>query len=324
MPKRKRTITKPSVTAGPLDDSTGQRSVFPQTVLASTRRDNEWEYDEGGEEKDPAEDDEIVGPSFIEDGAIYEEMEEDSAAASDLSGEDQDAQYLYDEASGHEWQEEPQTEAIAYLQSVRMEAESLPTLTYVDHLIPSGGPERIPKDADTRAKDTVPTQHNEQWKTQFLGYYVSLRETLANVPVPNFSQEELDSLLHINPNRRPTKSSEEDGLWRVKTIDRPSLPLLSMLDHPRIIHLLTHLRKKMSANIKENQCMWLVFLLAKLGDLGVLNGDEVDLLRRIGRKCLTVRPSLAEGEGKVVLSTIDFIICIIRDFYQQRDLEEGF
>jgi hypothetical protein len=61
-------------------------------------------------------------------------------------------------------------------------------------------------------------------------------------------------------------------------------------------------------------------LLAKLGDPGVLNGEEVDLLRRIGRKCLNVRPELQEEGQEVLLSTVDMIVCIIKDHYQQRDL----
>ena len=69
--------------------------------------------------------------------------------------------------------------------------------------------------------------------------------------------------------------------------------------------------------------MWTVFLLARLGDLGVLYGEEVDLLRRIGRKCLSVRRDLQEGQDKeVVLGTVDMVVCIIREYYAQRDLEE--
>lgn len=71
--------------------------------------------------------------------------------------------------------------------------------------------------------------------------------------------------------------------------------------------------------------MWIVFLLARLGDPGVLNGEEVDLLRRVGRKCMNVRRELQEqdGEGReVVLGTTDMVVCIIREYYAQRDLEE--
>jgi hypothetical protein len=147
-----------------------------------------------------------------------------------------------------------------------------------------------------------------------------MRTTLASAPEPDLSQDELDSLLHIDPNKRPANSNQEDGLWRLKTMDKPSITLLSMLDHQRTIHLLTHLRKKMSVKIKEEQCIWFVMLLAKLGDPGVLNGEEVDLLRRIGRKCLNVRRELQEEGQEVLLSTVDMIVCIIKDYYQQRDL----
>ena len=76
----------------------------------------------------------------------------------------------------------------------------------------------------------------------------------------------------------------------------------------------------MSPKVKEEQCMWLVFLLARLGDPGVLSGEEMDLLRRIGRKCIGVRKE--EGGREVVLGTIDMVVCIITEYYAQRDLEE--
>ena len=95
-----------------------------------------------------------------------------------------------------------------------------------------------------------------------------------------------------------------------------------MLDHQRTIHLLTHVRKKMSANIKVEQCMWLVFLLGRLGDPGVLGGEDIDLLRRIGKKCIMVRDGLKEDGEERVLSTVDMVVCIIKHFYQQMDLEE--
>src|SRR5437762_4570748 len=162
--------------------------------------------------------------------------------------------------------------------------EGLPALTYITDDVHS--PKKLLMEI------TGPSESDNLWQSQFLQYYKSLRETFANTPEPNLSQGELDALLHIDPNNRPNTSNQEDRLWRLKTLDQPSVTLLSMLDHQRTIHLLTHLRKKMSTSIKVEQCMWLVFLLARLGDPGVLKGDEVDLLRKIGRKCLTVRMGL--------------------------------
>jgi Survival motor neuron (SMN) interacting protein 1 (SIP1) len=321
MPKRKRTgPIKPSVTAGPLSDTTGQRSVFPQLVPAA--RDSEWQYDQDEETADGVEEE------YPEDVAMdgWEDLLEEGM---------QDEEYEYDEGEVEEeeeekegededWDVEPQTEAIAYLFSVRNEAEGLPALTYVpantvtDPNTANGIPAATPSKP---SKPNPPSSERNPWEAQFLTYYTSLRESIATHTPPTLTQPELDDLLHINPSKRPTTSSEEDSLWRLKTLDPPSLTLLSMLDHQRIIHLLTHLRKKMSANVKPEQCMWLFFLLAALGDLGVLNGDEVDLLRRIGRKCLSVRGGL-EGEGEVVRGTIDMVVCVIREFYGQRDVEE--
>jgi Survival motor neuron (SMN) interacting protein 1 (SIP1) len=330
MPKRKLSkIPKVNVTAGPLNESTGQRSAFPQVVSSSAQRDNEWEYEENNYYNESEEGQEFNGEAIddqfdmsIED---YNDPEDeiDEMQGGVVDGED--ASEIDEEGVGdeEEWEAEPQTVAISYLESVRTEAEALPSLTYVDHLSTSNDTQQVNGISEDKPK-TYPAHRDPEWKAGFLKYYMALRETLATAPEPNLSQDELDVLLHINPNKRPTQSFEEDALWRLKTLDRPSVTLLSMLDHQRVIHLLTHLRKKMSTNMRENQCMWLFFLLAKLEDGGVLNGDKIDLLRRIGRKCLTVRGTIEEGQGKVVLSTIDFVMCIIQDFYLQSDLEEGF
>ena len=306
MPKRKRGgPVKSKATAGPVNESTGQRSVFPEVVALSTR-DSEWRYDddEDGDDDDAEMDEdeeteELVGQTFTidmldtaEDGVEEEDDDdEEGELVEEVEIEEED-----------NWEVEPQTEAIAYLESVRSEASGLPSLTYVPQhhtQEPSQTNGTTPKSPSNEpAADNV---RDNLWRTQFLKYYTSLRETIATAPEPILSQDELDSLLNINPYYRPQTADQEDRLWRLKTLDQPSVVLLSMLDHQRTIHLLTHLRKKVSAVVKEEQCMWLVFLLARLGDLGVLSGAEVDLLRRIGRKCLSTRKNVEDGTGRVRL-----------------------
>lgn len=328
MPKRKRNgpIT-PGVTAGPVNESTGQRSVFPQLVSAR-ETDFEWQYGQdpeglaNGDDEQFLEDvdgdvdvngeyqyDDAMGDAVRDGEYQYEEEEEENEGEEEEQTDGDDG----------EWDVEPQTEAIAYLFQVRTEAETLPAMTYLPPQ-PTSGPDTSPSKTPQQSK--LPSNEANLWETQFLSYYTSLRKTISTHPQPTLTQPELDTLLHINPRSRPTTSTQEDALWRLKTLDPPSLTLLAMLDHQRIIHLLTHLRKKMSANVKKEQCMWLVFLLAALGDLGVLNGDEVDLLRRIAKKCGTVRLGMG-GEGDdVVLVTVKMVLCIIRRFYGQSDLED--
>jgi len=325
MPKRKRGGPgKAKATAGPVDESTGQRSVFPEVVAPSTR-DSEWRYDDSDDEDEVMDDDEenedFVGKTFTfnmldttEDGV--EEGEEEDEEGDIIEGEG-----IEDE---DDWEVEPQIEAIAYLESVRSEASVLPALTYVPQQPPpfsqmNGSTSKPPSN-----ESTPDNEADDLWRAQFLKYFVALRETIVSAPEPILSQDQLDSLLNINPKYRPQTPDQEDRLWRLKTLDQPTVLLLSMLDHQRTIHLLTHLRKKVSPVVKEEQCMWLVFLLARLGDLGVLSGAEVDLLRRIGRKCLGIRNSVEDGmaESKVVLGTVDMVVCIIKYYYQQRDLDE--
>ena len=318
MVKRKRSQqVKPSYTAGPLDEHTGQRSVFPELVTQS-KRDSEWGYDE--EEADDQDDggyeegnDDLTGQTFnLNDLDFAEDMEEE------VGEELEEEESMEEDMEDDEWEVEPQTDVLAYLHSVRAEAETLPSLSYVSQEAVLINGIDI-KDVDSSLSNRV---HEDAWRQQFLGYYKDLRTTIAEAPEPILSQDELDKLLHINPNRRPETSAQEDGLWRLKTLDQPSIALLSMLDHQRTIHLLTHLRKKMSAHVKAEQCMWLVFLLARLGDPGVLGGEEIDLLRRIGKKCIMVRDGLKEDGKETVLSTVDMVVCIIKHFYQQMDLEE--
>jgi hypothetical protein len=276
------------------------------------------------------EEDLLVGQTFSFDQLDFGE-EEDEQAAEEEEGEEEESSderlgAVIGEVEDDEWEVEPQTEALAYLQTVRNEAELLPALRYVPQEIHNAnginGVNGINGSKNPPEASAVTITKTNPWKTQLLQYYTTLRTTIANSETPNFTQDELDSLLHINPSKRPTTSSEEDSLWRLKTLDTPSIALLSMLDHQRTLHLLTHLRKKMSAKVKEEQCMWLVFLLARLGDPGVLSGEEIDLLRRIGRKCMSVRKE--EGGGReVVLGTIDMVVCIITDYYAQRDLAEA-
>ena len=323
MPKRKRGggPFKPKSTAGPVDESTGQRSVFPEVVPVSVR-DSEWRYDASdndASEIDEREEDE----DFVEQTFIVEKLDATEDDVEEEGANDEEEEYSVEEEPEDEddWDVEPQTEAIAYLEKVRSEASGLPSLTYVPEKpsqtngITSISPKKEP---------ISETESDKLWRIQFLQYYTSLREAIATAPESILSQPELDSLLNINPHYRPQTPDQEDRLWRLKTLDQPSILLLSMLDHQRTIHLLTHLRKKVSAGVKEEQCMWLVFLLARLGDLGVLSGGEVDLLRRTGRKCLGIRNGVEYGtEGsKIVLGTVDMVVCIIKHYYQQKDLEE--
>jgi hypothetical protein len=343
MPKRKRSSAlnvKQSVTAGPFDEVSGQRSVFPQLVSQPSRRDTEWRYDDQEEEAEyeeeyQEEDDEEYQEEYQDKGLVgqtfsLKELQYD--VEEEMHGHDDEADLLNEKDPGNisgsidedEWEEEPQTEVIAYLQTVRTEAEALPSLVYDPRA--RNGVNGIGQNKATTRTPAEPTPSPEvdnPWRTQFLTFYKSMRVTLASVPEPDLSQNELDSLLHIDPNNRPQNSNQEDGLWRLKTMDKPSITLLSMLDHQRTIHLLIHLRKKMSAKIKEEQCIWFVMLLAKLGDPGVLSGEEVDLLRRVGRKCLNLKHGLQNDGQEALLSTIDMIVCIIKDFYEQRDLEDS-
>src|SRR5271156_1489879 len=90
MGKRKRGgPVKPKATAGPMDESTGQRSVFPEVVAASTR-DSEWRYDDSDNDEaeiDQYEDEDLLGQTFtadmldatedgIQDDEAYDEDEE--------------------------------------------------------------------------------------------------------------------------------------------------------------------------------------------------------------------------------------------------------
>jgi hypothetical protein len=346
MAKRKRkNANKANYTAGPLSENSGQRSAFPELVPQSTSRDPEWRYDdeegthERAESRENVEhegsynEDDLVGQTFSFDQLDFGEEDEEYEEEEEEGFADGRPGAVIGEVEDDEWEVEPQTEALAYLEKVRNEAESLPALRYTPQEVPQTNiPTGIAKvngfhevNGTDPKKPSKPIESTETdpWKTQFLQYYTTLRKTISETPFPCLTQPELDSLLNINPYNRPTTSSDEDRLWRLKTLSPPSLTLLAMLDQKRTLHLLTHLRKKMSPKVTEQQCMWTVFLLARLGDLGVLYGEEVDLLRRIGRKCLSVRRELQEGQGKeVVLGTVDMVVCIIREYYAQRDLEE--
>jgi len=335
MPKRKRNnASQTKYTAGRTSENSGQRSAFPEVAPQSSIRDTEWRYDDeevhepDGDghngENEPYEEDILVGQTFSFDQLDFGEEENEEVEEDEEEYSDGGPGAVIGEVEDDEWDVEPQTEALAYLQTVRNEAESLPALRYVPLEVQkangvNGVSEVNGSESPPTASATNSTR-TDSWRAQFLQYYKTLRTTIADAETPNYTQDELDSLLNINPYRRPTTSSEEDSLWRLKTLDTPSVALLSMLDHQRTLHLLTHLRKKMSPKVKEEQCMWLVFLLARLGDPGVLSGEEMDLLRRIGRKCIGVRKE--EGGREVVLGTIDMVVCIITEYYAQRDLEE--
>jgi hypothetical protein len=329
MSKRKRVaVAKQNLTAGPINETTGQRSVFPEVVGISpgrnTKRDREWQYEEEVENdtRDEEQDDDgdgLVGQTF-NFGDLDWSIEEESTWE---DGEESNENEFSDGEVVDEWDVEPQTEALAYLSSVRTEAESLPSLTYDPQQTqppPTNGIS-VPPKLEPSKNAAIANDDNDEWKTQFLEYYANLRKDISTAPTPNLPQDKLDKLLHINPYNRPQTAAQEDSLWRHKTLDQPSLKLLSMLDHQRTIHLLSHLRKKLSANMKTEQCLWLVFLLARLGDLGVLSGEDVDFLRRIGKKCFDVRRGMGNDKA-CLLSTIDMTLCIIKDFYQQRDLKD--
>jgi len=311
MAKRKRN-GRTSYSAGRVDESSGQRSAFPQ-LTESYPRDTEWRYDasEDNDVKEDRDDDFSVGD---------EEQEEDVEQAD----EEEDGEVV----EVDEWEVEPHAEALAYLYAVRSEADALPSLTYVSREPAMSDSNSVSQQGNDSTEAVTegtdgPDGSEDPWQSQFMTYYNNLRTTIATAPEPNFSQEELDVLFHINPDARPETSADEDRVWRLKTLDEPSLALLSMLDHPRTMHLLTHLRKKMGVKVRVEQCMWLVFLLARLADPGVLSGDEIDLLRRIGRKCVAVGSSLGGEDGEeTVLATVDMVVCIIKYYYQQRDLDE--
>jgi Survival motor neuron (SMN) interacting protein 1 (SIP1) len=320
-----------SYTAGPIDEHRGQRSVFPEVVKPEHTRDTEWLYDGDNADEEP----DIGEEDFDEEELGEEDLTGQTFTLDELDfGEDEDEDEGEVELVDEAWEVEPQGAALEYLQNVRSEADALPNLTYVPDRPDAAIQEPTADEAQRPNGDNAfhaysvhvtASEENDGWRTQFLSYYTNLRQTIASAPEPNLTQDELDSLLHINPHRRPTTSVEEDGLWRNKTLELPSVSLLAMLDHQRTMHLLIHLRKKMSVNVKVEQCIWLVCLLARLGDVGVLSGDEMDLLRRIGRKCFGVKRSLEEGGGggdrETVMATADMVICVIKYFYRQMDLE---
>ena len=212
----------PKATAGPVDESTGQRSVFPQVMFLYSR-DSEWQYGDGQDEQeqdgDVSEVEDLARQTFSSNMLDCEEME----MVEEGEGQEGLEEAESNELDEDEWEVEPQTDATAYLHSVRAEAEGLPALTYITDDVHS--PKKLLMEI------TGPSESDNLWQSQFLQYYKSLRETFANTPEPNLSQGELDALLHIDPNNRPNTSNQEDRLWRLKTLDQPSVTLLSMLDH---------------------------------------------------------------------------------------------
>ena len=113
-----------------MDEHTGQRSVFPELVTQS-KRDSEWDYDE--EEADYQDDgeyeegnDDLAGQTFnLNDLEFTEDMEEED------SEELHEDESMEEDMEEDEWEIEPQTDVLAYLHSVRAEAETLPSLSYV-------------------------------------------------------------------------------------------------------------------------------------------------------------------------------------------------
>src|SRR5438105_4105382 len=135
MPKRRKrqNANRSNYTFSPLTENSGQRSAFPEVVAQSSPRDSEWRYDDEVECEDPEEsmenldeayeeDDDLVGQTFsfnqLDFGEEEEEYEEEEEEG---SSDERPPRAVIGEVEDDEWEVEPQTEALAYLQNVRNE-----------------------------------------------------------------------------------------------------------------------------------------------------------------------------------------------------------
>src|SRR5262245_53726044 len=123
MAKRKRN-GRTSYSAGRVDESSGQRSAFPQ-LTESYPRDTEWRYD-ASEDNDVKEDrdDDFSGQTFRLDQLDFSVGDEEQEEDVEQADEEEDGEVV----EVDEWEVEPHAEALAYLYAVRSEADALPSL----------------------------------------------------------------------------------------------------------------------------------------------------------------------------------------------------
>ena len=211
-------------------------------------------------------------------------------------------------------------EAMAYLKAVRLERQGMPIVlravetTSEDDIDYGVGDSRgyfvedcyiarpvlrpeAPKKTTVSAKEA----YTEALKRRF----DTMRTRLGDVPPAGGQMAQTDS---NKPVLRPNggKRAYADCVDTVQK-SSPSLSQLQALDQEDTLSMLELIQKsyfKRGETLGQHTSAWIWALLAKLGDVGMMNNDEVFVLRDLGKRALVVQISFNDAAMAAQLEEI--------------------
>ncbi|CAG8510774.1 16103_t:CDS:2 [Acaulospora colombiana] len=246
-----------------------------------------------------------------------------------------------------------------YLQMVRLEASKTQNVTVSDNVSDRSSKVKMAgwvKRGWANAETTLieeQDRHNresglvdEEWENRFLERFQNLRKALQ-LHMDEASKGSPSSGDSLYPPAKLPKSQDEAGWSRfcyglnfsgvdspkltredegdeVAAMMLPSWHIISRMDQPTTIALLSYHIRWLNTGMSIAKSQWLFALLIRIDK--ILTPDQMSILRGLCRKCIDIRRSLmkefstVDNEDDTTLASLNMIITIIRNYFGQRDL----
>ncbi|ANB12328.1 SMN family protein Yip11 [Sugiyamaella lignohabitans] len=239
----------------------------------------------------------------------------------------------------------PPLSALEYIQSVRFEARSRPSVVSVvpaavgddlesvenmeingmeceeldpttDHISHGSVVEAVVDVEKTSAVSVVsPVGIDLEWHTEFSEKMKSIREVWS---ADESREGQAGGKTAASTTAKPQSLKE----WRLYLMNCLPTPLnVRSVSLPDALFILSHCHKWMTPNLAPELSRWVFALLTRLPP--VLNGDDISLLREAARKTHIARNDQQRSPDAATKFTADIISSVAASFYGQTDLLYG-
>ncbi|GAB7324595.1 hypothetical protein MBLNU13_g08486t1 [Cladosporium sp. NU13] len=209
-------------------------------------------------------------------------------------------------------------EAMAYLKAVRSERQGMPSVFRTaesrDEIDYSVGDSRgyyvddcyiarpvLRPEAPKKSKISAKDAYTEVLKRRFS----AMRARFRTEPLVGEMEPQLDTRKPV-PQPNGGKKAYEECVEMVQNM-APSPAQLQALDQEDALSMLELIQKhcfKRGETLRPSTSAWIWALLAKLGDVGTMNNDEVFVLRDLGKRALVIQISFNDAAMAAQLEEI--------------------
>lgn len=224
--------------------------------------------------------------------------------------------------------ENPPLNAMDYLRRVTKEANTRPSLVYVQRpqkprVVQFGG-RTLKSYADSGPETTVPPIVQQpakpiiettsltvdaSWYRSFLTTYSHAKLALSKLPKTSF------------PHKYSGDMPQTASKWReffLNAENTPTVSLVKSFDHELLFKLIRYGQKWMSASMSPLLSRWIYALLVRLPE--TLMGEEIAILRELAKKCILIRKNPSQSLTPTTQCCLDMTVCVVAGFYSQKDL----